>query len=70
MVEAFGASGIMTWPPDDEPETQAAFDEIEDEILAETFVVVKEQIAEAFVAAANRVFARERRRPVLTPKGR
>ena len=67
MVNAFGETGILTWPADDVA-AQGIYHDLEDDILEGIFAVLKEQIADAFVAVANRVLARERRRLVLTSK--
>jgi hypothetical protein len=65
MVEAFAKTEILTWPADDR-EAQGTYHDIEGDILEDTFAIVKEQIADAFVAVANRALGRERRRPVVT----
>src|SRR5689334_7193098 len=67
MDDAFSATGILTFPFDGDQTMRAAYTDIADEIIRDTLAVVKEQVADAFVAVANNVFARERRRPVLTP---
>lgn len=64
--EAFGASGVITWPPEPENETPAKvrYMNLEDEILERTFAAAQAAIAAAFVAAAKEVIERERpRRP-------
>jgi hypothetical protein len=69
LADAVAATGIIAWP-DDDRDLQDIHIEIVDAILAETLAVVKEQVADAFVAVANRVFERERRRPALTPRSK
>src|SRR5436309_8110116 len=66
IADAVAATGILVWPDDEDLRT--AHIEIVDTILAETFAVLREQVADVFVGVANRVFERGRRRPVLTPK--
>ena len=68
MTEAIDATRIIDWPSNDK-ELQELRNEIVDDILAQTLAVVKEQVGEVFVAVANRVIARERRRPVIIPRG-
>lgn len=62
IVDACTHTEIMTWPggSEDQKEAHARFLDIEDEICANVFGLVKRQIAEAFVRAANEVLDRER----------
>lgn len=63
--EAFAKADVIEWPsgPDGESTpAQDRFQEIEDEILDETFEAVMPAIAEAFVKAARAILARERGR--------
>lgn len=61
MGDAFAASGVMTWPEYDRA-VQGDFLDIEDEIVVRIAQAVRPAIAAAFVAAANDVLSRERRR--------
>jgi len=60
MIEAFGETGILTWPIDDAA-GQHRYQAIEDEILERTFEAVRSALAEAFVRVANEVLDRERK---------
>lgn len=60
--EAFGATGVITWPPEPENETPAKVRYMNlDEILDRTFAAARIGIAEAFVRAPTEVVERERR---------
>ena len=58
-TEAYGQSGIATYPGDDGP-AHERFSDIQDEIVTVTFARARRAIIEAFVATANEVLARER----------
>jgi hypothetical protein len=58
MWDAFGESGVMEWPQDED--AQHRYKVIEDEILEKTFEAAKDAISEAFVRVANEVLSRER----------
>jgi hypothetical protein len=62
MSDACDDTGIMTWPDGgvEMKETQLHCHDLADEICANVFELMKRQIAEAFVRAANEVLARER----------
>lgn len=63
--EAFAKADVMEWPSGPDGESTPArdrFQEIEDEILDQTFEAVMPAVAEAFVKAARAVLARERGR--------
>ena len=64
ISDACDSTKIMTWPDGgmELMELHMRFHEITDEICANVFGLVKQQIAEAFVRAANEVLARERSR--------
>ncbi|HEV8433335.1 MAG TPA: helix-turn-helix transcriptional regulator [Thermoanaerobaculia bacterium] len=57
--EAFAAARVMVWP-EDNPEAQARFNAIMDDILAGFWTVVREPVAKAFVSAANHVITSRR----------
>jgi transcriptional regulator with XRE-family HTH domain len=62
ISDACDDTEIMTWPDDDagmdQTEAQSRFHDLSDEICANVFALVKRQIAEAFVRAANQVLRR------------
>lgn len=58
-VEAFSVAHVAEWP-DDNPEAQARFDKIMDDILKRFWTEVREPVAKAFVDAANRVIRMRR----------
>jgi hypothetical protein len=63
--EAFAKADVIEWPsgPDGESTpAQDRFQEIEDEILDQTFAAVMPAVDEAFVKAARAILARERGR--------
>ena len=69
--DAFAETGLMEWPEEDpnrplgqitQDPRQARYHDIEDEILEQTFAAVMPGVAEAFVKAARKILARERRR--------
>jgi len=69
--EAFGETGLIEWPEEDpnrplgqiaQDPRQGRYQDIEDEILEQTFAAVRACVAEAFTKAARVVLARERRR--------
>ena len=62
--EAFAETGLVEWPEGGlaEAPQQGRYQDIEDEILKQTFAAVMPAVAEAFVTAARTVLARERRR--------
>lgn len=70
VSEAFTATALMAWPESDPnrplgqfgDSRQGRYLDIEDEILEQTFAAVRPAVAEAFVKAAQRVLARERKR--------
>ena len=73
FLDVFAATGILVWPDDDLivpqglgsaelRDARSCFIEIEDEILKRTFTAVKAAVSKAFVASANEILARERRR--------
>jgi hypothetical protein len=66
ISDACDDTEIMAWPDDDagmdQKEAQARFHDLSDEICANVFALVKQQIAEAFVSVANEVLTRERSR--------
>lgn len=61
---AFAETGLMEWPEGglSEAPQHARYQDIEDEILEQTFAAVRAGVAEAFTKAARMVLARERRR--------
>jgi hypothetical protein len=61
--DAFQAAGLIEWPQGElgDPRHER-FQDIEDEILDLTFADVRPAVVAAFVKAARRVLARERRR--------
>lgn len=65
--KAFGATGLVEWPPDATLNrnlaAQGRYMDLEDEIVQGTFAAVKDAVADAFVKVARQVLARERRRP-------
>lgn len=63
--EAFGKADVIEWPSSPDGESTPAqdrFQDIEDEILDQTFEAAMPAVAEAFMNAARLVLARERRR--------
>jgi hypothetical protein len=66
FAEAFGRADIIEWPEPDErikpnAEGVARYQAIDDAIRARLIAALREQIAEAFVAAATAVLAAEPR---------
>jgi hypothetical protein len=60
--EAFGETGLIEWPEGELLDAaQGRYQDIEDEILEQTFAAVRAAVAEAFVKAARKILARERR---------
>ena len=69
---AFAETRLMQWPEEDpnrplgqiaQDPRQAPYQDIEDEILEQTFAAVMPAVAEAFVKAARKILARERSEP-------
>jgi len=60
MDEAFEDTKLMAWP--DDPDAQAEFQNIEDEIHERVFDAARQTIADAFTRVAADVLARERSR--------
>lgn len=68
--EAFASAAVIEWPDDDPNRPlgelldppQGRYQDIEDEILILVFDSIRPTVAEAFVKAARKVLARERRR--------
>jgi hypothetical protein len=63
IFEAFEDSGVIEWPEGGllDPR-QARYQDIEDEILEQTFAAVRSAVADAFVKVAREITARERQR--------
>lgn len=61
--EAFADTKLVRWPAGfmGDPR-QGRYLDIEDEVIERTFAALRPAVAEAFVKAAQRVLARERRR--------
>jgi len=62
MSDACASTDIMTFPEGEIEARELRFHDLTDEICANVFGLMKRQIAEAFVRAANEVLTRERRR--------
>ena len=60
LVVQIGETGIMSWPPDDDPAAQNRYKDIEDEILETVVTMTKDAIRTAFFVAATALLARER----------
>jgi len=60
ILEAFEETGVAVWP--DNPDLQALFMEIEDEITERVFDAIRYAAVKAFVRIASEVLARERGR--------
>ena len=62
--EAFGLTGVIEWPDDEEDGTPAKvrYEDLQGEILRRTFSAAEAPIAAAFVRVATDVIERERRR--------
>ncbi|HKO57421.1 MAG TPA: hypothetical protein VJ276_16215 [Thermoanaerobaculia bacterium] len=62
ITDACTATGIMTWPDNDDREAEGRYLDIEDAICHDVFEATKEQIAAAFVRVASTILNRERSR--------